>query len=249
MSCSQPFRNGGWDVSVYSSSAEYFAEDKGAEAECARLREAAKRMQVKIQQQEGDLELERERGVRTDGRVAELEDEVAKLRKQVHRRNCRLTEQEVEIGELQDVVQDGQDAQLQQAQRDVVQLRRAVRTRGKSLRTYLANQDSHLAELAFHNASLQRVLDQDPEASDSSSADEGTKETEVADDAGEGTKEADGRDEGTEARGRWTETDAERAARIAAYAARIQREEEVAVAAEEDEAYRRHHDSSSSEED
>jgi predicted nuclease with TOPRIM domain len=87
-------------VNLYSSSAEYLEEDKGSEATCARLREAVKRMQVKIQEQEGELELERDRVDRTDVRVAKLEDEVAKLRKQVHRRNCRLTEQEHEIGGL-----------------------------------------------------------------------------------------------------------------------------------------------------
>ncbi|KAJ1403087.1 hypothetical protein B484DRAFT_405205 [Ochromonadaceae sp. CCMP2298] len=261
MSCSQSFRNGGWDVNVYSSSAEYFEEDKGSEATCARLREAAKRMQDKIQEQEGELRLERDRVCGRDACIAELEAECAKLRKQVHRRNCRLTEQEHEIGGLQDEVQNGQDAKLRQAQRELVQLRRAARTRGKSMRTYMTSQDANLAELQFHNASLHRVLDADPEYSDSDSADKGTEEadgrdedTEVADDRDDGTVEAGDRDDGTveagdrddgtvevsdrdvgtEAKVSWTETEAE-----AEQAGRRRRVAEVA--AEEDDAYRRHH--------
>jgi hypothetical protein len=142
---------------------------------------------------------------------------------------------------LQDEVQDGQDAKLKLEQRELVQLRRAARTRRESMRTYITSQDANLARLKFHNASLHRVLDADPEYSDSDSAGEGAEEadgrdedTEVADDAGEGTEKADDRDVGTEAKGSWTETEAE-----AEQAARRRREEEVA--AEEDDAYRRHH--------
>ncbi|KAJ1388842.1 hypothetical protein B484DRAFT_409516 [Ochromonadaceae sp. CCMP2298] len=218
MSCGQSFRNGGWDANVYSSSVEYFAEGPGTKPEIARLREQSERMRAKIQEQEGELELERKCVCRRDGRVAELEAECAKLRKQVHRRNFRLAEQEAEIGELQDEVQDGarcaaQDGELKQARRELVQLRRAAKTRGKSIRTFLASQDANLAEFRFHNASLHRVLDQDPESSDSSSEDDGTAETDNKDD---GTVEAGDRDESKEAKGSWTETEAEQAARIRA---------------------------------
>jgi len=72
MSCSQSFRNGGWDASVYSSSVEYFAEGPGTKPEIARLREQAQHMRAKIQEQEMELEDERARIGRRDDHIEEL---------------------------------------------------------------------------------------------------------------------------------------------------------------------------------
>jgi chromosome segregation ATPase len=89
----QSFRNGGWDASIYSSPEEYFAEEKGGEAEVAKLREQAKRMSKQIRKQESELGAQ-------DRRLLEQEGEIKELRGRVDRRNARLQEQEGEIGEL-----------------------------------------------------------------------------------------------------------------------------------------------------